>query len=303
MPSEPSLRVGCIGLGKMGAGICANVRRAGYSLGVYDAVPWKMRALADIGARACESPKQVAEGSDIVITSVLDDASVHACIEGDAGMLAGFAQGSVHVCATTISPSASTEFDAIHRQAGSYFVAAPVAGRPDAAEAGKLLSFVAGAPDAVERARDVIECYSERVTILGAETALANAMKIVTNYMGMVELAMIGEVFAFAERSGLNSEYVETVLHMMFAAEPIRDSARRIKERDFEDSGMDLACGYKDALIFEKAFDDLHLSPAAMLSAKQQMRLALTQGLGELDWAAMYEGVRLASGLEIRKKA
>ncbi len=127
-------------------------------------------------------------------------------------------------------------------------------------------------------------------------------MKVVTNYMGMVQLGMMSELFAYAEKAGLEAEFVEGMLHMLYPAGPLRVSASRIRQRDFETSDFDMSGGYKDALIFEKAFDDAGVEPASMLAAKDKLRMALAHGLGGLDWAGMYEAVRLAAGLDSAAK-
>ncbi|MDE0005268.1 MAG: NAD(P)-dependent oxidoreductase [Rhodospirillaceae bacterium] len=298
MADEQQVRVGFIGLGKMGAGICANVQQAGFPLTVYNRTASKTERFTEAGAVAARSPRELAERSDLVLSCLIDDASVLQNVQGEDGILAGLSEGGVHVCCATISPGASGEFEALHQAAGAHYVAAPVGGRPDAAEAGELISFVAGDPAGVERATPVINSYSERLVPLGESASVANVMKVVANYMGLVQLSMMSEMFAFAEKSGLNAMFVEMMLHMMYGAGPMKEYATRIRNRDFDESGFDMTGGFKDALIFEKAFDDAGVHPATMLAGKDKMRLAMANGLGDRDWAAMYEAVRLASGLD-----
>lgn len=298
MADQQSLRVGFIGLGKMGAGMCANVQKAGFPLTVYNRTAAKAKRFTDAGASLARSPREVAERSDVVLTSLMDDTSVLQNLQGEDGILAGLAKGAVHVCVTTISPSAAGDIEALHKAAGSHYVSGAVGGRPDASEAGELISFVAGAPDGIERAKPAIESYSQRLMPLGDSAPLANVMKVISNYMGMVQLGMMSEVFAFAEKSGLNTDFVELMMHMIYGAGPMKEYATKIKNRDFEESGFDMSAGFKDALIFEKAFDDAGVHPASMLGAKDKMRLAIANGMGGRDWAAMYEAVRLASGLD-----
>ncbi len=298
MSDQQELRVGFIGLGKMGAGMCSGVQKAGFPLTVYNRTASKTKRFTDGGATAASSPREVAEQSEVVFTSLMDDTSVLANMQGDDGILAGLAPGGVHVCVTTISPSAAAGFEELHSEAGSHYVGAPVGGRPDAAEAGELISFVAGVPEAVEKASPAINSYSERLIPLGDNAGVANVMKVITNYMGMVQLGMMSEMFAFAEKSGLNTMFVEMMLHMMFGAGPMKEYASKIKNRDFEESGFDMTAGFKDALIFEKAFDDAGVHPGTMLAAKDKMRLGIANGLGGRDWAAMSEAVRLASGMD-----
>ena len=298
MSSEQQVRVGFVGLGKMGSGICANIQKADFPLAVYNRTAARMDPFVQNGAAAAGSPREVAAQSDVVVSSLMDDASVLDVVQGEDGILAGMGEGGVHVCTATISPDGAAELERLHAAAGTRYVAAPVGGRPDAAAAGKLISFVAGPQDALDLAEPVIDSYSVRVMPVGDSAPTANAVKVLTNYMGMVQLSMMGEMYAFAEKMGVNSMIVEMILHMMYGAGPMKEYATRIRTRDFEESGFDMTAALKDAMIFEKAFDDANVAPATMLPAKDKIRMAIANGLGGRDWAAMYESVRLASGLD-----
>ena len=298
MSSQEQVRVGFVGLGKMGSGICTNIQQAGFPMTVYNRTAAKMDPFVQNGAAAAKSPREVAEQSDVVVSCLMGDASVLDVVLGENGILAGIKKGGVHACTATISPDGAAELERLHTEAGSHYVAAPVGGRPDAAAAGKLISFVAGPQDAIELAEGVIDSYSMRVMPVGDSAPAANAVKIITNYMGMVQLSMMGEMYAFAEKMGVNSMIVEMMLHMMYGAGPMKEYASRIRTRDFEETGFDMTAALKDAMIFEKAFDDANVAPATMLPAKDKIRMAIANGLGGRDWAAMYESVRLASGLD-----
>jgi 3-hydroxyisobutyrate dehydrogenase-like beta-hydroxyacid dehydrogenase len=91
----------------------------------------------------------------------MGDSSVFDILLGDDGILAGMYRGAIHIGTSTISPSASIRIAQLHNQLGSHYLAAPVAGRPDAAAAGRLFTFVAGRPEIVERARPVLEKYHD----------------------------------------------------------------------------------------------------------------------------------------------
>ena len=121
--------VAFIGLGKMGAAMAANVRRAGHPLVVWNRSGDKASALLELGATLAKSPASAAADADIVISSVADDDSVQAVVSGPDGILAGMRPGAVHIGTSTISPGLSDELGETHTAAGRRYIAGPVVGR------------------------------------------------------------------------------------------------------------------------------------------------------------------------------
>ena len=138
--SNEGTTVACIGLGRMGAGIASSIQRAGFTLRVYNRTAAKMQPFADEGATAAESPKDAATGADVVVTNLMDDASVLDTVTAGDGILAGLGAGRIHIDTTTISPRCARQLAELHAEHGNRFVAGPVVGRPDVAAKG-------GAPD------------------------------------------------------------------------------------------------------------------------------------------------------------
>ena len=111
-------KIGFIGLGKMGAGICSNVQRAGFELSVYNRTQSKMAPFVKTGAFGCKTPKETAERSDIVLTSLMDDQSMLDAVTGESGILAGLKKGGIHICLTTISVKTAEKLESLHRENG-----------------------------------------------------------------------------------------------------------------------------------------------------------------------------------------
>ena len=158
-----NLTVACIGLGRMGSGIAQNVQASGCTFVVHNRTPEKMQPFVTAGAKAAATPREAASNADVVITSLMDDQSVLDTLSGADGMLAGMRSGAIHIGTSTVSPACSTRCAELHAQRGSHYLAAPVAGRPQAAAAGKLFTFVAGEPGVIERARPLIETYTQSI--------------------------------------------------------------------------------------------------------------------------------------------
>ncbi len=293
-----NLKVGFIGLGKMGSGICENIQKAGYQLTVYNRTISKTQPFQERGATVAHSIRELVEQSDIIFTSLLDDNSIiELCLNED-GILDSMTTGKIHVGLTTIQPSTADHLKSEHEKRGCQYIAAPVVGRPDAAAAGKLITFFAGERSAIEVAQPIIESYTVKQVPVGTVASSANGMKICVNYMAMAQLSMLGEVFTFAEKSQLDKRQVLAVAQMFFAGnEAMSSYAEKIAARDFDTVGFDLTAGLKDALIFETAFTACGVKPSAILGAKDNLVAANANGLGQKDWSALTEISRQLAGL------
>ncbi|TPV59974.1 NAD(P)-dependent oxidoreductase [Aestuariibacter sp. GS-14] len=293
-----SLRIGFIGLGKMGAGICANIQDAGYQLTVYNRTHEKTAPFVARGATAVYSITEVLDSSDIIFSSLLDDKSLlDLCLQNN-GIAQHKAAGKIHVGLTTVLPDTSSKLAEAHQRVSCHYIAAPVVGRPDAAAAGALISFIAGDKSATEIITPVVNTYTKKQVYLGPHTSSANALKICTNYMAMTQLNMLGEIFTYGEKSGLNRDLVAHVASLFFAGnEPMLEYVDRINNRDFDTVGFNLSAGLKDALIFDQAFTDAGLYAGAIAKAKENLLTANARGLGNKDWSALTEMTRQSSGL------
>src|SRR5262249_12912689 len=174
------------------------------------------------------SAREAAVGADVVVTSLMDDRSVLGALEGPDGILAGLSRDAIHIGATTMSPRCAREVAALHAAYGSHFVAAPRLGRPDVAEAGQLRAFVAGDPDVIARCAPVLQAYTAGVLNLGPTHAVANSLKLAVNYMLAVNIELIGQVYAFAEKSGIDAEVMRQVMAALFAGPALPGHSHRV---------------------------------------------------------------------------
>jgi 3-hydroxyisobutyrate dehydrogenase-like beta-hydroxyacid dehydrogenase len=142
-------KVAFIGLGRMGTYMARNILRAGFDLTVYNRSPDNLKPLVAEGARSASTPMAAVDKADVVITCLMDDNSVMNVVTDEQGLLVGLKPGGIHIGTATISPSCAADLDELHKSHGSYYIAAPIFGRPDAAEAGTLLTYIAGNPDAI----------------------------------------------------------------------------------------------------------------------------------------------------------
>ena len=137
------MEMGFIGLGAMGEPIARNLIKAGHALKIYNRTRSRAEALVGEGATLAETPARHATAG-VVATMLADDAAVEGVVFGEHGILAGLPRGGVHISHSTISTNLSRRLTEAHRERGQFFVAAPVFGRPDAAQAARLIVVAAG---------------------------------------------------------------------------------------------------------------------------------------------------------------
>jgi 3-hydroxyisobutyrate dehydrogenase-like beta-hydroxyacid dehydrogenase len=289
-----NLSVACIGLGRMGSGIARNIQNAGFRLTVFNRTTEKMKPLVEAGATAASTPREAAAAADIIVTNLMDDASVQGAMTGENGILAGMRPDAIHIGTTTISPSLSTRLGELHAAQGSHYVAGPVAGRPDAAAAGKLFTFVAGKPEWLERCRPVMDAYANRIIPMGEDPAIAMSMKLVGNFMVASLIELIGEAYVFAECRGVDPSILTGMFkqYMPAAAEYVD----RICMRDFGRAGFTLDGGTKDVTLILQAAAEVHAPLSYASVVRDKCLAAQARGSGDLDWSVMTETSRFDAG-------
>src|SRR3984893_11857728 len=189
---EDVMDVGLIGLGRMGTGIAKSLLRAGHRVTVYNRTRERAEALRKDGASIAASIAHACRG-DAVLTMLADDAAVEGVVFGDAGVLKSLARGGVHISLSTISVALSDRLAAEHAGAGEDFIAAPVFGRPEAAEAGKLAVVAAGPKATVERFKPLFEAIGQKLLVIAEQQSKANVVKLTGNFLIATVLESLGE--------------------------------------------------------------------------------------------------------------
>jgi len=292
--SLEGVTIACIGLGRMGAGIAKNIQASGCRLVVYNRTPDKMQPFVQAGAKAACSAREAASSAQFVVTSLMDDQSVLDTLLGEDGLLLGLDRGAIHIGTSTISPSASARIAQLHSQSGSCYLAAPVAGRPDAAAAGRLFTFVGGDSQIIERARPVLKTYTQKIIELGEDPASAASMKLIVNFFAVSVLETIGQAFALAEKQGV----LEPIAALLKASLPaMSEYVDRIASRNYENAGFTLDGGLKDVKLMLEAAGEVRVPLPFASVIRDKCLAAQARGLSQGDWCAFTEIARLEAGL------
>jgi len=195
------MRIGFIGLGNMGANMAMVLARAGRQLTVHDIDRERAAALEEAGAQWADTPRDCAQGADILITSLPRPQTVEAVMLGETGALAGLGEGAIWVDTTTNDVDVVERIAAMAAERGAHTVDSPVTGAVDGARRGELTLFAGGAPQVVDAVEPVLSQMG-RVIKCGP-LGTGNAVKLVTNYLWFTHAAVIGEGLMLGKRAGV----------------------------------------------------------------------------------------------------
>ncbi len=288
-------RIALIGLGIMGSGMAANWLDKGFDLIVYNRTLSKTEPFAAKGAQVARTPREAAEQAGVVVTMVGDDAQSQAVWTGEQGVLAGAKAGTLLIECSTLAPDWVRELGALAAAQGCDFLDAPVTGSKPQAAAGQLNLFVGGEAAALEKARPALEAISRTISHLGPVGAGAT-WKLINNMMAAVQLAALAEGLTLAEKAGIDMQQAAQLIGASASGSPIvNGKLPRMMEQRYGDTDFSLQWMHKDvryALGLAGQFG-LHLPTAQ--AAETIYEKAESQGLGEQDFASVYEGVRAQS--------
>jgi 3-hydroxyisobutyrate dehydrogenase-like beta-hydroxyacid dehydrogenase len=281
------MNVGFIGLGQMGAGMAANLLKAGHQVTVYNRTPAKAQALLALGAKLASKIADACRG-DAVFTMLANDDAVEGIALGEGGILAGLAAGAAHVSSSTISVALSERLTEAHGKRGQRFVAAPVFGRPEVAAAGQLFVVAAGEPAAVEAATPLLDAIGQKTFVVSPTPKVANLVKLSGNFLIASVIESLGEAMALVGKGGVDRrQYVEILTSTLFAAPVYKTYGGLIAGGRFEPAGFAAPLGLKDIRLALAAAEDLRVPmPIASLLRDRFLRL-LAQGGDRLDWSAI----------------
>jgi 3-hydroxyisobutyrate dehydrogenase len=197
------MKVGFIGLGTMGAFIAANLQKAGYELVIHDVRREAGANRLSAGATWAETPRAVAEQSDIVFTSLPGPAEVEPVMFGADGVIAGVKPGMAVFDLSTNSQALVRRFAAALAEKGAYGFDAPVSGGPKGAETGKLAIWVGGDRAAYERFKPVLDAFGDQARYIGP-IGSATVAKLVHNMAGYAIQTVMAEVFSMGVKAGMD---------------------------------------------------------------------------------------------------
>ena len=290
------MKIGFIGLGRMGGHVAANLLKAGHSVTVWNRSQGPVQELVAKGAIAAKSPEDALQG-DAVFSMLANDAVMREV--GLAGaLLDKAAKRLVHVNLATISVEFAKELQAAHKARGLGYLSAPVFGRPEMAETGQLVAVVAGDADALAKMSSVFPAVTARVVPVGDEAEKANLFKICGNFMIASELEAIGEAFALLRKGGVDPALFHDVLAgRLFTGAVFKAYGLMVLNHQYEPAGFALTLGLKDVNLARSAASGLGVEMPIAELLKTHYDQAIAWGWQDKDWSAIGEVSAKKAGL------
>ncbi len=293
------MKLGFIGLGRMGQGMAGRLQSAGHDLLVHDPMPGQTSTLEGAGAVAAASPAAVSEGREVVISMLPSDAALSAVLDGENGLLAGMPEDCLHMAMGTHGVSAIGNAVSAHESAGQVFMACPVLGRPDLAAQGLISLVPGGPPEAVDKVRPLLEVLGKQTFEVGNNPQAAAAVKVANNFVLGCAIETMGEAFALVENLGVEPAlFFDVMVKGLFSAPAYQIYGKMIVDEAWETSGATAVIGLKDADLALEAAAAADMPLPSTLIWRDHLQRAIDRGEGTLDWAVMAREQARASGLD-----
>lgn len=290
------MKVGVIGLGRMGVGIATRIANARFDLSVWNRSAAPRERLALAGAHTPATVAELAAEVDVLLTCLTGDEAILEVLGGADGVLASLRPCAIHLCLMTISPQCADELERMHAAHGSRFVSGPVSGRPDAAAAGTLLTYVAGPADAIEAVTPVCRAYATNIVVVGERPRAANCLKLGINFTLCSIMEIFGEAFAFVEKCGVNPDLLNDWYQMSFAHPAIQTYANKIRARNFNSAiGYTMTGGLKDVQLMLLTAREVGVRLDTASLVEQRTLAAIECGMADSDWTGFTEITRRIS--------
>jgi 3-hydroxyisobutyrate dehydrogenase-like beta-hydroxyacid dehydrogenase len=271
----------------MGAGMARNLLRAGHDVAGFNRSRDKVEALASEGIRVADSVADACRDADAVITMLPDDAALEGVIFGEGGVAARMGPGAAHISSSTISTAMARRLSSEHAQRRQGFLSAPVFGRPEAAEAKKLLVVAGGPAELVERFRPLFEAMGRQMFVAGREPWQANSLKLCGNFMIASMIESFGEAFAHLRKAGVDPHVFLEAMVALFGSPVYGTYGGMIADERYEPAGFALPLGLKDVRLVLAAAEEC-AAPMPLASViRDRLLTAMALGQERLDWSSV----------------
>lgn len=292
------MEIGFIGLGHMGAAMAWNLLSAGHRLTVYNRTRAKTDAFAREGATVAETPAGAAR-NPVVIVMLADDHALSEVVEGDSGVLSAVGPAGILVNMSTASLDITRRLAKVSDDSGWQFLAAPVFGRPDAAEAAKLFIAAAGAADAFKTLESVFDVMGQKTVYFGDDPVHAAAVKISGNFMLQSAIEAMAEAFALVRKHGVDpKEYLDFITGTVFTAPFYKGYGSAIAEKRFTPPGFTLPLALKDTRLAIAAAEEVGAPMPLADLIRDRFLIAISRGWSGFDMAALGKLAAENAGLD-----
>jgi len=293
------MKVAVLGLGNMGAPIARRILEAGQEVSVYNRSKASAEKLAAAGAKVADTPFDAARGVDIAISMLADDHAVEQVVFGERGLIGSLSASAIHVSMSTISVELSGRMARAHAEKKQRYVSAPVFGRPEAAQAGKLFVVAAASAEDVARCQLIFDAIGQRTFHLSEDPIAANVVKLSGNFLIASVIETFGEALALTRKYGVQPEqFLDFLTNTLFSAPVYKTYAGLVASEKFEPAGFKLPLGLKDVRLVLAAAEAQRVPMPVAGVIRDHMLTGLAKGMDELDWSSFSRIIAENAGLK-----
>ena len=294
------MRIGFVGLGIMGKPMAKNLLKAGYSLVVYDVVEAPVKELAEAGATAGTSPKDVASQAELIITMLPNSPHVKQAVLGKDGVIEGAKPGSVLVDMSSIAPLASREVAAELGKKGIEMLDAPVSGGEPKAIDGTLAIMVGGKETVFEKLKEVLLKMGSSAVLCG-DIGAGNVTKLANQIIVALNIAAMSEALVLATKAGVDPERVFNAIKGGLAGSTVLNAkAPMVLEGNYK-PGFRMELHIKD---LQNALDTAHETTTAIpltSMVMEEMQALKADGKQRDDHGGLIQFYEKLAGVKVRK--
>jgi 3-hydroxyisobutyrate dehydrogenase-like beta-hydroxyacid dehydrogenase len=283
----------------MGAGMAGRIQGAGYQLTVFDALATQTASFAAAGAKVAASVADLCQERDVVVSMLVEDATILAVATGPEGLVDSLTPGAIHLVMGTHGVATIRTLEAKHAEAGQVLVAAPVLGRPDLAAAGQLGIVVGGPLEAAARVRPLLDAMGRRLFEAGPKPESATAIKLANNaVLGCAMIAM-AEGFSLVRRYDVDPQVFQDVMtEGLFSAPAYKVYGQKMVDESYDQVGSPITVGLKDAGLIAAAAALARVPMPSHNVYLDRLLGAVAHGDADRDQAVLAREQNRASGIE-----
>ena len=285
----------------MGKPMTKNLLNAGFDLTVYDIDKNAVNLLIEAGAKSANTPKEIAETCNVVITMVPNAYIVQSLLEGNEGILSGLRENSIVIDMSSISPVDSQRFAKMVEEKNCNFLDAPVSGGEIGAINASLAIMIGGAEEIVEKVRPVFEALGKTITVVGPNGS-GSVTKLANQIMVNLNIAAVAEALVLATKAGADPKKVfEAVRHGFAGSAVLEEKAPMMYTRNFKPGGP-IYINLKDITNVMSAADSLNVPLILTAQLKEIMNSLKATGHIKDDHSGIVQFYENISGVVVKQK-
>ena len=285
--SKPT--IGFVGLGLMGGNMVENLQKRGFPVVVMDLNPDAVKRVLDRGnAEEANSPKELAEKSDIVELCVTTSDAVESLVYGESGLINGMKSGSVLIDFGTSIPASTQKIGADLAKKGIGMLDAPLGRTPAHAKDGLLNIMAAGDRDTFDTYEPILKEQGENVFYLGP-LGSGHVTKLINNFMGMTTVNAMSQAFAVAELAGVDKQQLYDIMSAGPSNSPFMKFCKNYAVDDNSDLGFSINNANKDLRYFVQMVSDLGSKSRIGEATSANLKDAVEAGMGDGNVPEIYD--------------